>query len=132
MVDNWIVDKESRCFAERKRAMADKVVNRNNAAALMAGALLGAGIALLFAPQSGRKTRRDIRQFAEKAGIKAEAAQLEIQHSVDNIIGDVEEKLQGGLARGMEWTDSKIADLRRALEEGRKSIGGDIEKILST
>ena len=108
--------------------MADEVVNRNTAAALLAGALLGAGVALLLAPQSGRKTRRDIRQFAEKAGSKAEAARLELQHSIDNIIGDVEEKLQ----EGMDWTDSKIVDLRRALEAARKSIGGEIEKILSS
>lgn len=112
--------------------MADEVVNKNTAAALLVGALLGAGVALLFAPQSGRKTRRDIRQFAEKAGNKAEAARLELQHSIDNIIGDIEERLQQGLASGMDWTDSKIVDLRRALEAARKSIAGEIEKIQST
>ena len=112
--------------------MADEVVNRNTAAALLVGALLGAGVALLFAPQSGRKTRRDIRQFAEKAGNKAEAARIELQHSIDTIIGDVEDKLQEGLACGMDWTDSKIVNLRRALDAARKSIGGEIEKILSS
>ena len=112
--------------------MADEVVNRNTAGALLAGALLGAGVALLFAPQSGRKTRRDIRQFAEKVGNKAEAARLELQHSMDTIIGDVEEKLKEGLASGMDWTDSKIVDLQRALESARKSIVEEIEKIQST
>jgi len=112
--------------------MAEEVVNRNTAGALLAGALLGAGVALLFAPQSGRKTRRDIRQFAEKVGNKAEAAQLELQHTIDNIIRDVEEKLKEGLASGMDWTDSKIVDLRRALESARKSFIEEIEKIQST
>jgi gas vesicle protein len=112
--------------------MADEVVNRNTAGALLAGALLGAGVALLFAPQSGRKTRRDIRQFAENVGNKAEAARLELQHSIDNIIGDVEEKLKEGLTSGMDWTDSKIVDLQRALESARKSIVEEIEKIQST
>jgi len=112
--------------------MADDVVNRNTAAALIAGVLLGAGVALLFAPQSGRKTRRDIRQFTEKVGNKAEAARLELQHSIDNIIDDVEEKLKEGLVGGMDWTDSKIVDLRRALEAARKSIAEEIEKIQST
>jgi gas vesicle protein len=112
--------------------MANDVVNKNTAAALIAGTLLGAGAALLFAPQVGRKTRRNIRQFAEKVGNKAEAARLELQYSIDNIIGDVEEKLQEGLARGADWTDSKIVDLRRALEEARKSVGEKIEKIQST
>jgi gas vesicle protein len=111
--------------------MADEIVNMNTAAALIAGALLGAGVALLFAPQSGRKTRRDIRQFAEKVGNKAEAARLELQHCIDNIAGDVEEKLQEGLACGMDWTDSKIADLQRTLDAARKSITADIGKIQS-
>jgi gas vesicle protein len=112
--------------------MADKVVIRSTAAALITGALLGAAVALLFAPQSGRKTRRDIRQLAEKVGSKAEAARLELQHSIDNIIDDIEGQLQEGLARGMDWTDSKIVHLRRALDAARKSILGEIEKIQST
>jgi gas vesicle protein len=112
--------------------MGTEVVNKNTAAVLITGALLGAGIALLVAPQSGRKTRRDIRHFAETVGNKAEAARLALQHSIDTIIDDVEEKLQDGLARGMDWTDGKIVDLRRALEAARKSIEAEIEKIQST
>jgi gas vesicle protein len=118
-----------RYFPERKRPMTHENVNRNTAAALIAGALVGAGVALLFAPQSGRRTRRDIRHFAEKVGNKAEAARLEVQHTIDSIVGDAEETLRDGLARGMSWTDSKIADLRRALDSVRKSIAGEIEKI---
>ena len=33
---------------------------------LVAGALLGAGIALLLAPQSGKQTRKDIARYAKK------------------------------------------------------------------
>ncbi len=77
--------------------MAHEAMKRNTAAALIGGVLVGAGVAHLFAPQSGRKTRRDIRQFAEKVGNKAEAARFELQHSIDNIIGDLEEKLREGL-----------------------------------
>jgi gas vesicle protein len=112
-------------------SMGDQMVNKSTATALIAGALLGAGIALLFAPQSGRKTRRKIRQFAEKAGSKAQAARLELQHSLDNIIGDVEERLQSGLVSGTEWTETKLADLRGAMEATRKSIGEQLERIQS-
>jgi len=112
--------------------MADEVVNKNTATALLAGALLGAGIALLFAPQSGAKTRRKIRQFAENAGNRIQAAQLELQHSLDNIIGDAEEKLEEGFASGMKWTEGKLSDLRDALDAARKSIGEQIEKIQSS
>jgi gas vesicle protein len=109
----------------------NEVVNKSNAAALIMGAFLGAGIALLFAPQSGRKTRRDICRFAERFGNKAEAARLELQRSIENIIEDAEERLRDGLAGGMEWTDNKIADLQRAMETVRKSIAEEIEKIQS-
>jgi gas vesicle protein len=112
--------------------MAEEIVNKNTASALIAGALLGAGIALLFAPQSGRQTRRDIRRLTERVGNKAEAARLELQRSIDNIVDDVEEKLQECLASGMDWTDEKIGDLRRGLDSARKSIASEIDKIKSS
>jgi gas vesicle protein len=112
--------------------MINEVVNRNSAAALIAGTLLGAGIALLIAPHSGRQTRRNIRHFAENVGNKAEGVRLELQHCIDTIIDGVEEKLQEGLASGMDWTDNKIVDLRRALDAAGKSLSKEIEKIQST
>ena len=39
---------------------------------VMVGAILGAGAALLFAPRSGRETRRDISRFARKTSRKVE------------------------------------------------------------
>jgi len=112
--------------------MADSVVNKHNAATFVAGALLGAGVALLFAPQSGRKTRRDLCHFAEKTRNKVEAAQIEWRHSIENIVGDAVERIGGGLNRGIDWTDSKIAEFQRALDGGRKFIQDEIEKIQSS
>lgn len=34
----------------------------------LSGAAIGAGLALLFAPQSGKETRKKIKDFAEKVG----------------------------------------------------------------
>lgn len=109
--------------------MADENTRKEVATALIAGALLGAGIALLFAPQSGRKTRRKIRHLAENAGNRARAAQRELRHSVENIVGDVEERLQSGVADGVQWTDGKLDELRHALAAARKTIGEQVEKI---
>ena len=112
--------------------MPETVVNRNTAAAFLAGSLLGAGLALMLAPQSGRKTRRDLRHFAEKTRNKVEAAQIDLRHSIDNIVGDAAERIEEGLNRGIDWTDSKIADLQRALDGGKKFIQGEIDKIQSS
>jgi len=109
--------------------MPNTVVNRNSAAVFIGGVLLGGGVALLLAPQSGRRTRRDIGHFAKKTANKMEAAQIELRHSIDNIVGDATERIEGGLNRGIDWTDSKITELQCALDAGRKFIQSEIEKI---
>jgi gas vesicle protein len=121
-----------RCSLERRGSMPDSVLNKNNAATFIAGALLGAGVALLLAPQSGRKTRRDLSHFANKTRNRMDAAQIELRHSIDNIVGDVAERIEEGLNRGVDWTESKTAELQRALDAGRKFIQGEIEKIQSS
>jgi gas vesicle protein len=112
--------------------MPETIVNTNTAVAFIAGSLLGAGVALLLAPQSGRKTRRDLGHFAEKTRNKVEAAQLELRHTIENIVGDATEKIEEGLDQGIDWTESRIAELRRALDAGRKFIQGEIDKIQSS
>jgi len=116
--------------------MTNTIVDSNEgnsvaALAFITGTLLGAAAALLLAPQSGRKTRRDLRQFAEKTGNKLGTAQLEVRHSVENIVGDVSEKLQEGLNGGLDWTDSKLADLQSALDIAKKSFVETPEKSQS-
>jgi gas vesicle protein len=112
--------------------MSDTVVNKDNAAAFIAGAMLGAGVALLLAPQSGRRTRRDLSHLAEKTRNRVEAAQIALRRSIENIVGDASERIEEGLSRGIDWTDGKIAELQRALDAGRKFVQGEIEKIQSS
>ncbi len=109
--------------------MADSIVNKNTTTALVAGLLLGAGIALLFAPQSGRKTRRNIRQFAERARNRAEAARLELRHSINEIVGDMADRIQEQLDSGMDWTDDKVAELHQAIQATRKFVASQIDRI---
>lgn len=52
--------------------MSDQGRRAARVAALVAGgAVLGAGIGLLFAPQTGAETRRDVARYAKKAQLKA-------------------------------------------------------------
>ena len=109
--------------------MANKSAKLNGAALFVAGSLLGAGLALLFAPQSGRKTRRDIRHLAEKAKNKAEAAKIEFRHALDNFVEDISGRIQEELDRGREWTEEKITSVQQALESGRKQVREEISRI---
>jgi gas vesicle protein len=112
--------------------MSNTDMKRNSVAMFIAGGLLGAGVALLLAPQSGRKTRRDLGHIAKKTRNKVEAAQIELRRSIDNIVADAAEKIEESLERGIDWTDDRIAELQRALDSGKKFIQGEIEKIYTS
>ena len=51
--------------------MSEERGGRTFAAGLMIGALVGAGVALLFAPHSGEETRRLIRRKAKRIASEA-------------------------------------------------------------
>lgn len=64
---------------------------------ILIGGAIGAGIALLFAPQSGKRTRRDLRHLGRKAMIRSAAIGLDVRHSFDNMIGGASDKLRDGM-----------------------------------
>ncbi|MBZ5498182.1 MAG: YtxH domain-containing protein [Acidobacteriia bacterium] len=82
------------------------------------GGLLGAGIALLFAPQSGKRTRRDLRHFGKKVLNKSEAIGMDLCHSVDNLVNGVSEKVYDGVERSLDWTKRATRDVQCAVGSG--------------
>lgn len=68
----------------------------NFAAGLLLGAVIGAGAALLMAPDSGRKTRRRIRRAA---GDFAETAQERWDEVTGEVRSRVDEAVQGARRR---------------------------------
>jgi gas vesicle protein len=109
--------------------MAPKNGNTNTLLALVVGALAGASIALLLAPQSGEKTRRDIRRLGKKALDKTQSIREDLSNSIEDFADGVWEKVQEVLDRGREWTQKSVSDLERALEAGKKLIHNEIDKI---
>jgi len=99
------------------------------AAALIIGGIIGAGIALLFAPQSGLRTRRQIRHAGEKLMNRVEAAKLDMRHMLANLSEDLAERLEQDIERGREWSEAQVERLRSAMESGRNVIRSEIEKL---
>jgi len=59
---------------------------------LSVGAGIGAGVALLYAPQSGRRTRRDLWRFGTKKMDQARDFGSEVSSYVSDCVDDAREK----------------------------------------
>src|SRR4051812_9678020 len=74
------------------------------------GALVGAGIALLFAPQSGAETQEEIRRRARTLKSKAEDRLRAAQEEIEGRIEQARQNVQG-----------RVDSVRNAVESGRQA-----------
>lgn len=96
---------------------------------VVAGAILGAGAALLLAPQTGRETRRDIARYARKAGRKLEGVAEEVAESVAEMAGAVEEKAEELLVKGKDLSRESREAVLNALNEGQERLGRQRDRL---
>jgi gas vesicle protein len=76
------------------------------------GAAVGAGLALLFAPEQGTRTRERLRQMASDAADQTRRS-----------LGTAVEKTRGAVEHGREYLEGKKEQLAGAYEAGRERIG---------
>ncbi|TGU72369.1 YtxH domain-containing protein [Geomonas terrae] len=92
---------------------------------LLAGGIIGAGVALLYAPQSGQKTRKDISRYAKKARRKGEEA-LEAVEDFTEQVTDMAEAMGDRAAeildRGKDMAYGAKKNLLKALEDGEARL----------
>jgi gas vesicle protein len=81
------------------------------------GAAIGAGLALLFAPRSGRQVRADIRDGVQRLRDQAEEAVREAQRSVTDRYDTVRTDVRGRVDAAR---DAFEAGRRAAREAGRR------------
>lgn len=92
---------------------------------LLAGGILGAGIALLYAPQSGDKTRKEIGRYAKKARRKGEEALEAVEDFTEQVtdmaeaVGDRASEI---LDKGKDMAYGAKKGLLKAIEEGEARL----------
>jgi gas vesicle protein len=72
------------------------------------GGIVGAGFALLLAPQSGKETRQRIQEFTDDASAKAK-----------DYVGEVKGKISTGVDKGKEYLSEKKSNIATAIDAGK-------------
>lgn len=84
----------------------------------MLGGIVGAGVALLMAPQSGRETRAKIRELAEDAKEKA-----------TGYVEGTKEKVSSYVDKGRGLYDEKKSLVKSAIEAGKEAYEKEKERL---
>ena len=94
------------------------------AAALLifAGGVIGAGLTLLFAPQSGSRTRKDIFRYSKKVRKRADEAVDDLAANVSDLVETIGEKTDDLLEKGKDVAGGARKDLIRLIEEGASKL----------
>ncbi|MHB1224827.1 MAG: YtxH domain-containing protein [Gemmatimonadaceae bacterium] len=95
---------------------------RTFAAGLTAGALLGAGVALLMAPQSGSRTRRQLVNVGRRAGSRAADAWDGLGDELRVARARARRDMKRGLRSGRREAVDAWSDLDRRALRGLRSI----------
>jgi gas vesicle protein len=86
--------------------------------AFLLGGVVGAGLALLFAPLSGKETRDRIKDLVEEVKEKAEGA-----------VEEIKDKVKETLDVGKKTLEEKKSMVTAAFEAGRDAMEKEKEKL---
>jgi gas vesicle protein len=89
---------------------------------ILAGGIVGAGLALLMAPQSGQRTRKDIVRYAKKTKLRAGEAVDDLAATVSDLVDTIGDKTDDLLDKGKDAAGSARKDLIRLIEEGASRL----------
>lgn len=86
--------------------------------AFVLGGIVGAGVALLTAPQSGRETREKIKEFSDETRKKAA-----------EYTGQVKDKFSTAVEEGKHYVEEKKSLISSAIDAGKEAFQKEKEKL---
>jgi gas vesicle protein len=85
---------------------------------MVAGGIIGAGLALLLAPQSGSRTRRDLARTARKLRRRTDTAVDDLAGNISELVDSISDKTDELVEKGRDVAGGARKDLIRLIEEG--------------
>ena len=101
---------------------------------LLVGVLIGAGVALLFAPRSGEETRTDIKRRARKAGDTVRDVAEGVTDQVADTFETARSRVEQQIDSARTALEMKRRQVSRAMDAGRtaaQQARGDLERRLA-
>lgn len=89
---------------------------------IVSGGLIGAGLALLYAPYSGNRTRKELSRYTKKVRNRADETVGELASNVSNMVEAIGEKTDDLVQKGKDVAGSARKDLIRLIEEGASKL----------
>jgi gas vesicle protein len=98
--------------------------------AFLLGGTIGALLAILYAPKSGRETRKDISRAARR--VKRETVDLvdETIEGINDFASDVKDKVSDIIEQGKELSDNAKKEIIKNLEHGQRAIEKQKKRII--
>ncbi len=85
--------------------------------AFVLGGLVGAGVALLLAPQSGVETRRKIKEFTD-----------DVKEKANDYAGTAKEKVTSTVEKAKDLYEEKKSAITAAVEAGKEAYEKEVGK----
>jgi gas vesicle protein len=79
--------------------------------------MVGAGLALLLAPQSGQETRRKIRELAD-----------DVKERASDYVSHAKERVTSTVEKGRHVFDEKKSAIAAAIEAGKEAYEKEVHK----
>ena len=96
----------------------------------LAGGVVGAAIALIYAPLTGNETRRYLRIQKERARSKTWDLTDKLKKQVSEIIDDVKGSMDKMIEEGIEISKEKKSRLLAAIDEGKRAMEEEKKRIV--
>lgn len=92
------------------------------------GGLVGAGLALLMAPQAGPETRKRIREFSDDVVEKATSYAGQARERATTYASQAREKVTTTLDKAKDMYDEKKTAITAAVEAGKEAYEKEVQK----
>jgi len=114
-------------YCIKEKAMDDNT--RKIGGAFLLGGVIGAALALLYAPKSGAETRKEISRTARR--VKNSTVDM-IEDAIDDVhdfTDDLRKKASDVIDQGVELSDKAKKEIAATLERGQKKIEKQRKKL---